>query len=64
MQVKYNKRKNSALEGIIEVIIFIVHILDADVVRFRHDPLDGIAILYRVIKSSVSNGSILGPFLQ
>ena len=40
-KVYYRKRRNTAFEGVIEIT---VHILDADVKRFRHDPLIGIGI--------------------
>jgi len=45
------------LEGVIEVILFTLHILDPDVMRFRHDPLVGISIFYVAIKSQTLNRS-------
>jgi hypothetical protein len=45
------------LEGVIEVILFTLHILDPDVMRFRHDPLFGIGKFYLVIKSETLNRS-------
>jgi hypothetical protein len=45
------------LEGVIEVILFTLHILDPDVMRFRDDPLVGIAIFYLGIKSQTLNRS-------
>jgi hypothetical protein len=53
--VKYWKRKNSSLEGVIKVILFTVCILDPDVMSFRHDPLGGIGILNLAIKSQTLN---------
>ena len=47
-EVKYRIRRNSALEGVIEVTL---RILDPDVMRFRHDPLFRIHIFYLAIKS-------------
>jgi len=41
-----------ALDGVIEVTF---HILDPDVMRFRHDPLVGIGIFYLAIKSQMLN---------
>jgi len=51
-EVYYRKRRNSALEGVMEVT---VRILDPDVMRFRHDPLVGIRIFYLAIKSQALN---------
>jgi hypothetical protein len=42
-RVKYRKRKNSVLEGVIEVTFLI---LDPDEMRFRYNPLVGIGIFY------------------
>jgi len=44
--------RNSALKGVIEVT---VRIVDLDVMRFMHDPLVGIRILYLAIKSQMLN---------
>ena len=54
VQLKYNTGNisQSALGGVIEVT---VRILDPDVMRFRHDPLVGIAIIYLGIKSQMLN---------
>jgi hypothetical protein len=46
------KRKNSALEGVIEITICI---LDPDVMGFSHDPVVGIHIFYLAIKSQTLN---------
>ena len=43
------------MEGVNEVILFTLHILDPDVMRFRHDPLVGIGIFYLAIKSQTLN---------
>jgi len=48
----YRKRRNLALEGVIEVAF---HILDTDVMRFRHHPLVGIGIFSLAIKSQTLN---------
>jgi hypothetical protein len=45
------------LEGVVEVILFTLRILDPDVMSFRHDPLVGIGIFYLVIKSQTLNRS-------
>jgi hypothetical protein len=45
------------LEGVIEVILFTLRILDPDVMSFRHDPLVGIGIFYLAIKSQMLNRS-------
>jgi len=45
------------LEGVIEVILFTLRILDPDVMSFRHDPLVGIGIFYLAIKSQTLNRS-------
>jgi len=45
------------LEGVIEVILFTLHVLDPDVMSFRHDPLVGISIFYLAIKSQTLNRS-------
>jgi hypothetical protein len=45
------------LEGVTEVILFTLHILDLDVISFGHDPLVGIGIFYLVIKSQKLNRS-------
>jgi len=49
-KLKYRKTKNLDLEGVINVTF---GILDPDVLRFRHDPLVGISIFYRAIKSQM-----------
>jgi hypothetical protein len=51
-RVKYRKRKNSVLEGVIEVTFLI---LDPDEMRFRYNPLVGIGIFYLAIKSQTLN---------
>jgi hypothetical protein len=43
------------LEGVIKVILFTLHILDPDVMCFRHDPLVGIGRVYLAIKSQTLN---------
>jgi hypothetical protein len=43
---------NMALEAVLEVTF---HILDSDVIRFSHDPLVGIGILYLPIMSQTLN---------
>jgi hypothetical protein len=45
------------LEGVMEVILFTLRILDPDVMRFRYDPLGGIGIFYLAIKSQTLNRS-------
>jgi hypothetical protein len=45
------------LEGIIEVILLTLYMLDPDVMRFRHDPFVGIGIFYLAIKSQTLNRS-------
>ena len=45
------------MEGVIEVMLFTLRILDPDVMRFRHDPLVGIGIFYLAIKSQTLNRS-------
>jgi hypothetical protein len=45
------------LEGVIEVILFSLHILDPDVLSFRHNLLVGIGIFYLAIKSQTLNRS-------
>jgi len=59
VQLRYStwKRRNSSLESVIEVILFTLRILDPDVMRFRHDPLVGIGIIYLAIKSQTLNRS-------
>jgi len=47
------------LEGVVEVILFTLRILDPDVMRIRHDPLVGIGIFYRAIKSQMLNRSVV-----
>jgi len=51
-KLKYRKRTNLDLEGVIKVTF---GILDPDVLRFRHDPLVGIGIFYLAIKSQMVN---------
>ena len=48
----YRNRRNSALEGVINVT---VRIMDPDVMRFRHDLLVGFGIFYLAIKSQTLN---------
>jgi hypothetical protein len=43
------------LEGVIEIILFTLHILDPDVMCFKHDPLVGIGIFYLSIKFQMLN---------
>jgi len=45
------------LEGVIEVILFTLRILDPDVMSFMHNPLVGIGIFYLAIKSQTLNRS-------
>ena len=45
------------MEGVIEVILFTLRILDPDVMSFRHDPLVGMGIFYLAIKSQTLNRS-------
>ena len=45
------------MEGVIEVILFTLRILDPDVMSFKHDPLVGIGIFYLAIKSQTLNRS-------
>jgi hypothetical protein len=53
-EIYYRKRRNSSLEGVIQVILFTFHILDPDVVSFRYDPMVDIRIVYLSIKSHIS----------
>jgi hypothetical protein len=55
---------NSSLEGVSEVILFTVHILDPDVMSFRHDPLVGIGIFYLAIKFQMHNRSRVVKWLK
>jgi hypothetical protein len=43
------------LEGIFEVILFTLLILNPDVISFRQDPLVGIGIFYLAVKSQTHN---------
>jgi hypothetical protein len=52
------------LEGFVEVILFTLHILDPDVMSFRHDPFVGIAIFYLAIKSQTLNRSRVVKWLM
>jgi len=52
VKVQSRKRRNLTLEHIIKVTF---SILDPDVMRFRHDPLVGIGIVYLVMKSQTLN---------
>jgi len=54
-EVYYRKRRNSSMEGVIEGILFTLHILDPDVISFRPGPLVGISIFYLAIKSLMLN---------
>jgi hypothetical protein len=63
-EVKYRKRRNLSLEGDIEVILITLHILDPDVISFRHDPLVGIGIFYLAIKSQMLNRSRVVKWLM
>jgi len=47
--------RNSALEVVIVVILYIFCILDPDVIRFRHDPLVSISMFYLAIKFQMLN---------
>jgi hypothetical protein len=49
------KRRNSSLEGAIEVIVSTWHILDPDVTSFTPDPWAGIGIFYLAIKFQTCN---------
>jgi len=49
------KRRNSSLEGVIEVMLFTLCVLDPDVMSSRHDPLVGIGIFFLAIKSQTPN---------
>jgi len=44
-----------SFEGVLEVIVFTLRILDQDVMSFRHDPLVGIRMCYSAIKSKTLN---------
>jgi hypothetical protein len=46
---------NSALEGVIEVSLFTLCILDPNVLSIRHDSLVGIGIFHLAIKSQTLN---------
>ena len=63
-EVQYRKRRNSSLGGVIEFILFTLHILDTDVMNFRHHPLVGIAIFYLAIKSQTLNSSRVVKWLM
>jgi hypothetical protein len=52
------------LEGVIEVILFNLCILDLDVMSFRHDPLVGIGIFDLEIKSKTLNRSRVVKWLM
>jgi hypothetical protein len=52
------------VEGVIEVILFTVHILDPDVISFRHDPLVGIGILYPAINCQMLTRSQVVKWLM
>ena len=52
------------MEGVIEVILFTLRILDTDVMSFRHDPLVGIGIFYLAIKSQTLNRSRVVKWLK
>jgi hypothetical protein len=52
------------LEGVIEDILFTLHLLDPDVMTFRHDPLVGIGIFYLAIKSQTLNRSRVVKWLM
>ena len=52
------------MEGIIKVILFTLHILDPDVMSFRHDPLVGIGIFYLTIKFQMLNRSWVVKWLM
>ena len=45
------------MEGVIEVILFTLRILNPDVMSFRHDPMVGMGIFYLAIKSQTLNRS-------
>jgi len=49
--------RNASLEGVTEVILFTLLILDPDGISFRYDPLVGIGIFYLAIKSQTLNRS-------
>jgi len=44
------------LEGVIEVILFTLHILDPDVLSFRHDLLVGNGMFYLAIRFQTVKG--------
>jgi len=52
------------LEGVIEVILFTLYILDPDIMSSRHDPLVGICIFYLPIKSQTLNRSRVVKWLM
>ena len=43
------------MKSVMNVILFTLHILDPDVMSFRHDPWVGIGIFYLAIKSQTLN---------
>ena len=45
------------MEGVVEVILFSLRILDPDVMSCRYHPLVGIGIIYPAIKSQTLNRS-------
>jgi hypothetical protein len=52
------------LEGVIEVILFTLCILDPDAMNFRHDHLVGIGTFYHAIKSQTLKRSRVVKWLM
>jgi len=63
-EVYYRRRRNSFLEGDIEVIHFTLRILDPDGRSLRHNCLVGIGIFYLAIKSQTLNRSSVVKWLM
>jgi hypothetical protein len=63
-EVECRKIGNSTVEGVIEVILVTLRILDPDVMSFRHDPLVGIDIIYLAIKSQTLNSGRVVKWLS
>jgi hypothetical protein len=55
--VQYRRIGSSVLQDVNEIIRFTFDMLDQAILRFRHDPLVGIGILYLAIKSQEINRS-------
>jgi hypothetical protein len=56
--------KEFFLQGVIEVILFTLHILDPDVISFSHDPWIGIGIFYHASKFQMLNRSRVVKWLM